>query len=243
MKFGFSLVFAAALCATSAKSAVLTHQWTLNGTTADTFGGTAMVLPNSGALGATGYNFTASNGLSAGPNVSGALSTNNYSIEMLVRLDSMGGYKKLIDFKNLSSDRGFYFLNGQSNFYPFVTSGSIFGAGADLHLVATRNSVTNIFNFYVNGALQLTLNDSGGEAIFSALGAPVHLMRDDIATGGVESTSGFLNYVRFYDGALTGAEVAGLSPLEIAGPTPAPAPAALALLGLGLVSIGLLRRR
>ena len=82
-----------------------THVYTLNNTYADSNGGPSLV-PNgstgTGTLSASGYNFTANQGLG----LTNALTNpGNYSISLTFSLTDISGYKKLIDFKNLASDK------------------------------------------------------------------------------------------------------------------------------------------
>src|SRR5262249_27264997 len=103
----------------------LTHLYDLNGSFADAFGGPVMVVAR-GTLGATGYSFS----FGQGPNVSNAVDAATYSIEMLFRIDDPSGYRRLLDFKNRTSDNGLYTLNGTLDFFPVTTSvGGVFTPG------------------------------------------------------------------------------------------------------------------
>jgi len=145
---------------TARAEAIVTHIYELNGSFADSLGGPSLV-PNGGVLGATGYTF----GFGQGPSVSNAINPTTYSIEMLFSINQTDGFRKLIDFKNLTSDNGLYNLDTALNFFPVTTgpSGS-FTAGATAHLVVTRDGSTNQFIGYVNGVQRISFTDTFNDA-------------------------------------------------------------------------------
>lgn len=223
---------------TASAAAVLTHEYSLNGTFADSLSGPSMV-GNGGSLGATGLTF----GANQGPNLSSAIDSSTYSIELSVTLDSISGYRKIVDFKNRGSDTGFYNLNGTLAFYNVAFGGVVLTAGAAEHIVITRDDSTDLFSAYVNGLLALSFTDSGNLATFSATDNIVHFLRDDAVTGG-EATSGFLDYVRIYDGVLTASEALSLSEggSPPGGFVAVPEPAPIAILGLALIGLAVRRK-
>jgi hypothetical protein len=216
-----------------AQAATLTHRYDLKGTPADTFGGSTLQL-GGGTLSGIGYTFDANQGLS----LSNAINPGSYSIVMDFLINDTSSYRKLIDFKDLSSDNGLYNTFGSLNFYVFGDiSGPTapFSNGVLSRLVVTRDA-SNLFAGYVNGVLQFQFTDSGSDAIFSSSNNIIRFLTDDTVTGGTEASGGFLSRVEIYDGALTAAEAAALG-----GPAPIPTPVILpGLIGLGL---GLLRKR
>lgn len=82
-----------------------TYLFNLNNSLADETN-TVSLTSNGGTLGATNYSF----GPNQGPSLSNVLG-DTYTIEMRFTLDDVSGYSKLIDFKNLTSDNGLYFLS------------------------------------------------------------------------------------------------------------------------------------
>lgn len=220
-------------------SASLVHQYRLDGTFADDLGGPSL-SPLGGVLGATSYAFGPSQGLS----LSNALpSADNYSIEMIFNFHDLSGYRKIIDFKALSSDNGFYNLNAAPNFFPIVTGPVTFVSDVDARVILTRDSASNVVTAYFNGVSSFSFVDGGGDAIFSAANNIINFFVDDFATGQREASAGVVDLIRIYDAPLTAGQVA-----DLGGPGPVnfvPEPATVFTGSLALVALcgSAIRRR
>ena len=195
---------AALLSLASAPSALAqTHVYTLNNTLADSNGGPSLV-PNgstgTGALSASGYTFTANQGLG----LSNALTDpGNYSISLTFSLTDLLGYKKLIDFKNLVSDNGLYLLNGQLDYYPTaLTATTTVAANQSVTVNLTRNSATQLVTGSVNGVQQFSFTDTTNDAVFSTANGQINFFQDDNATGQNEAGPGTVTRI-----TITGAPV------------------------------------
>ena len=221
--------------------AALTHLYDLNGSYADAFGGPSLV-PNGGSLNATNYTFAANQGLSLS---SGLSNSATYSLLLDFSFSDLAGFRKIVDFKDRTSDTGLYNLNAALNFYNVITGpAGAFVPDVVERLVITRDA-SNTFTGYVNGVQQISFTDSGSLAIFSGLNSIIHFFRDDTATGG-EASAGLVDRIAVYDTPLTAAEVRVLGvPGEISGPTPRvpDGGSALCLFGGALGAIGFLRHK
>jgi Concanavalin A-like lectin/glucanases superfamily len=232
-----SLVLACAALATFAvQAATPTHLYLLNDTS-DVYGGPSIVGGGgnfgTNVLGADGYRFAAGQGLS----LSNVLNANVYTLDFSYSFDVTGGFRKLVDFKSLTSDAGLYNFNQNLIFYPRTTSGTTNPLATDslARVTLTRDSA-NTLSGYVNGVQAFSFVDTANEATFSDPQQLAWLFRDDNATRGLESSGGFVDYVRIYDVALIASEVGALV-------SPVPEPGALAMIAAGLLIVGAAARK
>ncbi|HMO14585.1 MAG TPA: PEP-CTERM sorting domain-containing protein [Pirellulaceae bacterium] len=214
----------------------LIHQYRLDGTFADDLGG-APLVSGGGSLGPTGYTFAASQGLSF---VSGLADPGNYSIETIFHFNELTGYRKIIDFKDLTVDTGLYNISTQLTYYGGGAAGApgSFSPGVDVRLIVTRDSATNVFTAYINGNYILDFTDSSNLALANGPSNIIHFFMDDIATGGNEAAPGFVDLIRFYNAPLSAAEVAALG-----GPGAVPEPSSSLVLLFGMTCCAILKRR
>ncbi len=169
----------------------LIHDYELNGSYIDALGGNPMV-PNGGTLSATEYVF----GPDQGPNVSGVIDPETYCIEMRFTPLFITGWRKILDFKNLGSDKGLYILNGTLQFYPYPPGANVvFTPGVPVSVVFNRDASTQKMKGYVNGVLQWTITDSGNDATFSGPNNIIQILIDDLVVSG-EFSSGSLDYFK-----------------------------------------------
>ncbi|MGI9104579.1 MAG: PEP-CTERM sorting domain-containing protein [Terriglobales bacterium] len=220
-----------------ADATLTTHSYDLTtGSLADQLGNGPSLQSYGGSFGPNGYSFTKNNSLS----LTGAVDPNNYSVEMVFSADSVSGWVKLFDFKNLTSDNGVYLCNGRVYFYQYGPSDGFVTANTSNDLIITRDGSTKMVNLYLNNVNIWSFVDSWSFAVLSQ--NDLYFMHDDNATGGRESAPGTIKLIRTYDGALNQAQV---NFVDADGRilTRAPEPATLALVGFGLAAVALRKRR
>lgn len=225
-------IAAGLLCATC--SGALVHRYDLNGTYADALGGPSLV-PAGGTLGATQYAFGPNQGLT----LSSALADpDTYTIETIFDFDVTGGYRRIIDFKNRTSDTGFYNLNGRLNFYNVITAatGDI-NANVPVTVALTRDAASDIVSGYVNGTPAFSFVDGSQLAVFDGPANIMHFFIDDAAVGG-EASAGSVDRILIFDTALSAGDVAAL--YQTGG---VPEPTSVALAGVALLAVGCMARR
>lgn len=222
MRKSISVLLAAAafgLGLAAPANAALIYNFNLNGSYANS-AGAGSITPNGGTLGPSGYAFAANQGLTIGLSGSGL---SEYAIETRFSLDSVGGYRKILDFFNRSSDSGLYMLNSALTFYPGTAGGPAFSAG-QLATVRLERTSAGQLTGYVDGVQQWTFTDTSNFAAF-APGNDINLFMDDLATGQSEASAGYVDYIRVFDTA-NGALLGGV---------PEPSAWALMILGFGMV--------
>ncbi len=148
--------------------------------------------------------FPQNNGLQLSPTTN-TISSGSYSIVMLFRFNDVSSYKRIIDFKNGTSDRGLYNYSGKLHFYSSATGNTTaIAAGTYVQVVLTRDALKNVVG-YLNGVQEFSFADTGDDALIDAADT-LRFFKDD----GGESSAGAVARIRLYDGALTANEVAAL---------------------------------
>lgn len=131
----------------------------------------------------------------------------NYTIELLFKFTTQpypSFWKKIIDFKNRTSDRGLYLYGDNLQMYGQYTGVSnIAQPNVWFRLFLTRDGTTDSIKGYINNSLEIELEDTDGSGIFTNA---LILFKDDIVVSGEES-AGVIDYVRVYDYPLSAIEI------------------------------------
>lgn len=155
------------------------------------------------------YYFDANSGVQFDNGMAGNFFTNTYSIEMYFTFDNNSGFFRIIDFKNRTSDFGLYATSSTLVFYDELTVGtSAFAPGQLVHLVVTRDGMTDEVSLYVNGSLLGSFTDTNGEALTNGSNV-LNFFQDDLVFGG-EAQPGDIALLRIYDYVLNTADVTDL---------------------------------
>jgi len=142
----------------------------------------------------------------------------DYSIGIKFEYDVISsGYEKIIDYKNRTSDHGFYFYNHKIHFYPgsaSATGVNSYTQGNVYDLVVTRDASTDEFKAYIvqldgTVTLEFTYSDEdSGEPHSPSTGESRFGLFYDDETGYEEATTGGKVYsVKVWGYVLTQSEI------------------------------------
>ena len=133
------------------------------------------------------YRFDKGCGVVYSDAVKNFIASGTYTIELYFRLDTISGYKKLIDFDSLKQDAGLYNQSGKIVLYPNFTSvDSFVGAGVYQYVAISRDGTSKKMYVNANGKTAGSYTDNTN---LYKLGTDKLLMffRDDKGTGGEQS--------------------------------------------------------
>jgi len=134
------------------------------------------------------------------------LSSGSYTIELYFKMSELNSWKRVIDFKNRTTDWGCYVYNGQLNFYNVAYSGGApFTANEYSHYVITRNAATNEVILYGDGDEYITFIDNNNYAVYEE-NKKIIFFQDDLIVPN-EASDGHIALLRIYDIPLDSNEV------------------------------------
>lgn len=140
----------------------------------------------------------------------GILPRDSYSVVAYFRFDLVNGYRRILDFQGGTADSGLYDLNAGLDFYPVSGAGTSLTAAAYHQVIFTRDS-TGQATGYVDGVPLVSFMDTSGLALLND--DLLRVFRDNESGGATgEASSGAVERIRLYSGALTQSEVTALKP-------------------------------
>ena len=106
----------------------------------------------------------------AGVQFDNALAANfldsTYSIELYFVFDELGSWKRVIDWKNRTTDDGAYVYDGKLNFYPYVYSDSApVVASQYTYYVVTRDGITKNLKIYTDAKTEISFTDANNDGM------------------------------------------------------------------------------
>ena len=148
------------------------HRYRFAGNLDDDFGGPSLVAVGTTAFVAGGASFTTGSGFT----VSGATPASLYTIDTIVALDDLAGWRKLIDFADYSQDSGFY----------------VYRAAIQQVIVSEMDFLTSVASLTPGTSFRVTLvRDAGGIATVYLDGVPLAGVRSDMPVPPVSANGAF----------------------------------------------------
>lgn len=127
--------------------------------------------------------------------------------------NTQSGYRKIIDYKNMTSDMGFYFYSGgKFLFYPYNTLGESITLNNQVVDVIVTRAANKEFKAYIinNGVMsqELSITDANNYAIPTLVnGKPrFRFFHDEVGTSSEASRGGKVYSIKVWDGPITQVE-------------------------------------
>lgn len=182
------------------------HRYLLDGSLADELGGPALASLGGTLLAGGGYKFAANAGL----RLTNGMPAKVYTVDLWFTFDTLGSWRKILDFEQLASDNGLYTFDASLQFVVvagsvFETSPPLLAAGTPMRVTLTRDASDHVVG-YVDGAPQISFTDT--QPVAALTSADANFFIDDTATGSGEASGGTVTQIVIYDVALTAAQLA-----------------------------------
>jgi OOP family OmpA-OmpF porin len=159
-------------------------------------------IPGSEDLFRTTYRFEKNSGLQFNNTEAKGFLNKSFTVEIYFKLDTLGSWKRVLDFKNRKSDFGSYIYDGKLNFYDFAISEKApIRRNQYLHYVYTRDFETKTIKMYINGLSKLEFKDPGTEGVLDQ-DQVLNLFQDDLIANH-EASAGSVALIRIYDRVMT----------------------------------------
>lgn len=158
-------------------------------------------LPELGGMKRMVYKFDKNCGLNYDMRKSVLNLNGSYSIEIYFKFDVLNSWKRVIDFKNRTSDNGAYIFNGKLNFYNIATSTiAPVAPGEYTHYTFTYNAATRTVTVYADGVGKISFVDTKNDAKIDP--NELHFFYDDKVVNN-EASSGTVAYIKLFDYTIT----------------------------------------
>lgn len=153
------------------------------------------------------YRFEANSGFQFDNAAAGNFLGNNYTIELYFVFDHLNSWKRVVDWKNRTSDNGAYVYYGQLNFYPYQYSTGIapVNEGEYTYYVITRDGATEDLIIYTDAVNYIQFIDAGGDGLIGGDNV-LNFFHDDVVVGN-EASSGAVAMLRLYNYTLDSATI------------------------------------
>lgn len=149
----------------------------------------------------TVYKFDQNCGFSFNDSASNMTGAGTYTIELYFKMTSLNSWKRVIDFKDRTSDKGCYVLNGQMNFYNIATSsGTPIAVNEYTHYVITRNDTNKHVMMYGDGDKFIEFTDNQSDAVYGTV-KKIAFFHDDLVVQN-EASSGAIALLKIYNYAM-----------------------------------------
>ncbi len=137
--------------------------------------------------------------------------TNEYTINLFCKFNTLSGYVRVIDFSNSASDNGIYIYNDDLNFYPNGNVGTLNYFSANLYYLFTfvRTEIDKKIKVYVNGQLFSNYTDNSNQYVLATTSSPLVFFRDDNVFS-CETSAGSVRYLSVSKTTLIDNEVADI---------------------------------
>lgn len=146
----------------------------------------------------TVYSFERNSGFAYYDTAYNYLTSGSYTIELYFKMGELNSWKRVLDFKNRTTDWGCYVFNGQLNFYNVAYSGGApFTANEYSHYVITRDAVTKQVILYGDGDEFITFIDNNNNAVYEE-NQKLIFFQDDLIVPN-EAAAGHIAMLRIYD--------------------------------------------
>jgi len=170
----------------------------------------------------------------------GLITSNNYSVEMVVELTGSSGWRRLLDSLDRQSDSGLYIdPSNNLNSFPSGGGGSPFSANTFFDIIVTVDP-SNTVTGYFSGVQQFSETSTSLNVANHTLG----FFLDNVAAGGQgEWSSGNVALIKVFDTALTADQVKAETADPFQGTSTVPEPSTWMLALAGIAGFSSLKRR
>jgi hypothetical protein len=146
----------------------------------------------------TVYRFEQNSGVQFNNALAGNFLDSTYSIELYFVFDELNSWKRVIDWKNRTTDYGAYVFNGELNFYPYLYSGNApIVAGEYTYYIVTRDGVTKNLTIYTDAKVEIHFTDSNNDGVIDTAHV-LNFFFDDLAVPN-EASSGAVALLNIYN--------------------------------------------